>query len=219
MGSIETLLPAPRKSSLKTVDKKNYRAITWDPVPHAQAYEVSYKESPKAKKLTKKIVEQNRLDIPTRSRSLNWKVRVVDIQSKKPLSLQTSEVSWKAPIPPPTKKLASVSQQKGPTYSTIPVITKPESRKTYISSNGSPLFIIMNWTYEEEAKEYEVEISRKSDMSKRVYRKVIRGKKRAVINRKFKPGTYYFRVRAKHKNVSNEKWSKTEVFRVFDRAL
>ena len=107
-----------------------------------------------------------------------------------------------------------ISGQAGTLY---PKITKPESRKTFISINQSPLFIVMNWTYEKEAIGYDVEISRTPDMKQLVYKKVATNQKRAVIRQKFKAGVYYMRVKAKHQVVSEESWSLPEVFRVINR--
>ena len=75
----------------------------------------------------------------------------------------------------------------------------------------------MNWTYQKEAIGYDVEISRTPDMRQLVYKKVVAKQKRAVIRQKFKPGVYYMRVRAKHQEVTDESWSKSEVFRVINR--
>ena len=54
-------------------------------------------------------------------------------------------------------------------------------------------------------------------MSGTVFKRRVKGKKRAVINQKFEPGIYYMRVRAMQENVTHERWSETEVFRVMDR--
>ena len=83
--------------------------------------------------------------------------------------------------------------------------------------DGSPLFILVNWDYEKEARGYELEIAKTHDMKKRVLRKKGITKKRAVINKQLSPGTYYLRVRARHDNPAEERWSRPEVFQVFDR--
>lgn len=211
-GKVRTLLPSPDDSSLKTIDKDEFQVMKWEPVPYAEKYEITYTHD---KNSDEKIVEHvtgNKLSVENKTGFLQWKVRVIDPKTNERLSRFSKTVDWYDAA----KRLASLhgTGQAGTLY---PIITKPEPRKTFISINNSSLFIVMTWKYEKEAIGYDVEISKTSNMEQLVYKKKIKGKKRAVINQKFKPGIYYMRVRANHKQVTDESWSEPEIFRVIHR--
>ena len=213
-GKVTTYFPTPKSQSLKTKpqgDKK--QLLTWEPVPYAEAYQVTY-QTERDGKPKRRIVKDNQVKISNNSGFLKWKVRVVDPETKKSMSSNSESVDWYQKA----KKLASVSTEEvGQAVRAVPVITSPAPRKTFISLNRSPLFIVMNWNYEEEAKAFEVEISKNAEMSDLVYKKRVRNKNRAVINQVFDPGIYFLRVRASNGNVLDEAWSETEVFRVINR--
>lgn len=213
-GEIHTYLPSPDDDSLKTVDQVEYQTLTWDNVPHAHMYEVTYTKSKEATEPIVAYVEKNELKVPSETGYLQWKVRAVDPVNKKKLSNYSKTVDWYDAA----KRLASIhgTGQAGISY---PVITNPTPRKTFISVNQSPLFIVMSWTYEKEVDKYTVEISTKPDMSQLVYSQNVAGKKRTVVKQKFNPGIYYMRVRALTQTVTDEIWSETEVFRVINRDL
>lgn len=212
-GHVTTYFPAPPKSSLKTIDKKEYQILEWGKIPYAEAYKVTYKTAPDSTVEKVQVVSNNQLYVKEKTGFLQWKVRVVDPLTKKDMSSNSVTVDWYAKA----KKLANVVGT-GQAAADLPTIIKPAPRKTFISTNGSPLFIVMNWTYEKKTKAFEVEVSRNADMSQPVYQRKVVGKKRAVINQTFKPGIYYMRVRATHEKVTDERWSETEVFRVINQS-
>jgi hypothetical protein len=209
VGEVTSHFPAPQ--SLRTIDKNEYQVARWKPIPYAKAYEVRYKTDKNSDEEVVQYVSSNRLRIDNKTGFLQWNVRVVDPETKESMGVLSETVDWYNAA----KRLASLhgSGQAGTLY---PQITKPESRKTFISVNGRPLFIVMNWTYAKEAKAYEVEISKKPDMNELVYKKTSE-KKRAVINQKFQPGIYFMRVRALTEDVTQESWSEVEVFRVINQ--
>jgi hypothetical protein len=213
-GKVRTYLPSPADESLQTIDKDEYQVMTWDKVPFAELYEVTYSHDKKGSEKIVEYVESNKFKVDNKTGFLKWKVRVVEPENKENLSQFSKTVDWYDSA----KRLASLhgSGQAGTLY---PVITKPETRKTFISINNSPLFIVMAWQYEQNAIGYDVEISKTPEMSQLVYKKTVSEKKRAVINQNFTPGIYYMRVRAKHDEVSEESWSESEVFRVINREL
>ena len=213
-GRVRTLLPSPPDESLKTIDKDAYQVMKWDAVPYAEVYEVTYTHDKNSDEKIVEYVKNNRLKVDNKTGFLQWKVRVVEPETNKRLSSFSKTVDWYDAA----KRLASLhgTGQAGRLY---PKITKPESRKTFISINNSPLFIVMAWTYEQEATAYDVEISKTPDMSKLVFKKKVSNKRRAVINQKFKPGIYYMRVRANHESIVDESWSESEVFRVINRNM
>ncbi len=210
-GKVTTYFPAPNMKSLKTIPKKDYQVLQWDVVPYAEAYEVKFKTKRDGEEKTQ-IVKDNKAFVNSEEGFLQWKVRVVDANSKQSMGSFSETVDWYDEA----KRLASVSTGQGQVASSLPKITKPEPRKTYISVDQSPLFIVMNWTYPEEAKGYFVEIAKNPKMEKPVYRRKVK-KKRAVINQKFDPGVYYMRVRATKEDITQEAWSEVEVFRVINR--
>ena len=210
-GKVTTYFPPPADDSLKTIDENEYQVMTWDDVPFAEAYMVTYKTSKDSDEVKKEIVTDNQFRVENETGFLQWKVRVVDPESKKWLSSNSETVDWYDAA----KRLASL-HGTGMAGFKYPVITKPEPRKTFISVNSSPLFIVMNWKYTQGAPAYEVEISKRSDMKELVYSKRVK-KTRAVINQKFKPGIYFMRVRAATEDVTQETWSEVEVFRVINR--
>ncbi len=211
-GKITTFLPAPNESSMKTVDKVEHLELSWDKVPYAETYEVSYLKNRETQEKIVEYTNSNKLKVVNETGFLQWKVRVVEPKSKKRLSSYTGTQDWYDAA----KRLASLhgTGQAGTHY---PVITEPVARKTYISVNQSPLFIAMKWTYEKETTGYEVEISKKPDMSELIYKKTVNDKKKAYINQKLDPGIYYMRVRALNEDVTLESWSETEIFRVLDQ--
>lgn len=211
VGKVTTYFPPPSEDSLETIDQEEHQVMTWENVPHAEAYLVTYKTNKNSDEVRKEIVTDNKLKVENETGFLQWKVRVVDPESKKWLSSNSETVDWYDAA----KRLASLhgSGMAGFKY---PVITKPEPRKTFISVNSSPLFIVMNWKYAQGSPAYEVEISKKANMEEIVYRKRV-DKTRAVINQKFAPGIYYMRVRAATEDVTQETWSEVEVFRVINR--
>ncbi len=213
-GKITTFLPSPDESSMKTVDKNEHLELSWGKVPFAQAYEVSYI---KDKETQEKVIEyttSNKVKVINDTGFIQWKVRVVEPETKKRLSTYTKTLDWYNAA----KRLASL-HGTGQAGSLYPVITEPVARKTYISVNESPLFIAMKWTYEKQAQAYEVEIAKSPDMKELIYKKTIKNKKKAFINQKLDPGIYYMRVRALHNDVTLETWSETEIFRVLNRSL
>ncbi len=219
VGKVTTYFPTPKQESLKTQsnEEENTQVLTWEAVPYAQAYQVTYSTDKKSNKEIKKIVTDNQLELQNNSGYLKWKVRVVDPETKKWMSSNTETVDWYQKA----KKLASISNEEssegGQALRAIPIITSPAPRKTFISLDKSPLFIVLNWTYLEKARAFEVEISKNAEMTELVYKKRVRDKNRAVVNQVFEPGVYFLRVRASHKNVLKEAWSETEVFRVINR--
>lgn len=210
-GEVQTYFPAPKDESLKTIAKDNHQVLTWDAVPYAEAYQVTYKTDKNSTEEVVKFVKSNKLKVDSPTGYLEWKVRVADPKTKQSLSSNSATVDWYDKA----KRLASLhgTGQAGQLY---PKIVRPEPRKTFISVNNSPLFIVMNWTYEKGAPHYQVEISKKPDMKSLVYAKKV-DRKRAVINQPFKPGIYFMRVRAITDDITQESWSETEVFRVINR--
>ena len=211
-GKVMTYFPPPEESSLKTQDKGDHQILKWGKVPYAKAYKVTYKTDPESDIEKTKIVTGTNFKLTDNTGFVQWKVRVVDPESNRAMSSNSNTVDWYDSA----KRLASV-HGSGMAGTDFPKITKPEPRKTFISVNSSPLFIVINWQFDKGASEYEVEVSQKADMSGTVFKRRVKGKKRAVINQKFEPGIYYMRVRAMQENVTHERWSETEVFRVMDR--
>ena len=211
VGEVVTYFPAPNSESLKTVDKKEYQVMKWDHVPYAEGYQVTYKTDKTSDKEIVKFVTDNKLKVENKTGFLQWKVRVVDPKSKKHMSSNSDTVDWYDAA----KRLASLhgTGQAGNLY---PKIIRPEPRKTFISVNNSPLFIVMNWSYKKGAKSYQVEVSKSPEMQELVYQKKV-DRKRAVINQTFNPGIYFMRVRAITEDVTQEAWSEVEVFRVINR--
>ncbi len=211
VGQVQTYFPAPDSSSLQTVDKTQYQVLKWDPVPYAEAYQVTYRNDKNSDKEIVEFVTDNKLRVENKTGYLQWKVRVVDRETKKWMSSNSDTVDWYNAA----KRLASLhgTGQAGELY---PKIVRPEPRKTFISVNNSPLFIVMSWTYGKSAPAYEVEVSKKPDMQSLVYSKRV-DRKRAVINQTFNPGIYFIRVRAITEDVTQEAWSEVEVFRVINR--
>lgn len=214
IGEINTFLPAPRDESLKTIDETEFQTISWEKVPHAKMYEVTYIQDKETMEPKVKYVESNQVRIDDSTGYLQWKVRAVNPTSKKKIGSYSKTVDWYDAA----KKLASVpgSGQAGTDY---PIITSPNPRKTFITVNKSPLFIAMEWMHQKNIEKYEVEISTKPDMSQPVYKQSIFGKKRTIIKQNFSPGVYYMRVRALNGIIADEAWSAVEVFRVINRDL
>lgn len=211
-GEIKTFLPAPQDESLKTEPQEETVKLSWEDVPYAQGYEVSYIKDRETKKVLKKITNKNELEVPKDTNFLQWKVRVIEPDTKKSLSTYTQPVDWYDQA----KQLASV-HGTGQSVTNIPVIVEPAPRRTYIAMKKAPLFIAMAWTYEEEAIGYEIEVSNKPDMSRLIYKKRVKDRKKVFINKTLPAGIYYMRVRALHEDVTQESWSKTEVFRVLNK--
>lgn len=212
MGKVTTYLPSPKPK--ETVDLGDSQLLKWEKVPFAETYKVTYTTDKNQKKKSVKYVSGNEFELENSTGFLQWKVSVVDSKTKKRISGYSKTMDWYDAA----KRLASLhgTGQAGKTY---PIITKPEPRKTFISVNGEALFFVMNWTYEQAAKAYFVEVAKSATMDKLVYSKKITGKKRAVINQKFKPGVYFMRVRAAQEDVTQESWSEVEVFRVINRKM
>ncbi len=211
VGEVQTYFPAPSADSLKTVDKKEFQVLRWDAVPYAQGYQVTYKTDKNSDKETVKYVTDNKLRVENKTGYLQWKVRVIDPETKKHMSTNSKTVDWYNAA----KRLASLhgTGQAGLLY---PKITRPEPRKTFISVNNSPLFIVMSWEYGKNVPAYEVEVSKTPEMNDLVYKKRV-DRQRAVINQSFRPGIYFIRVRAVAEDVTQETWSEVEVFRVINR--
>ncbi len=211
-GNITTLFPSPIDKSLKTIDKEDYQSLQWESVPYAKGYKVTYKTDKNSQKEQVKYVTGNNMKVKSDSGFLQWKVQVADPKTKTSLSANSATVDWYEAA----KKLASVNGDGVSSGPELPKILKPEPRKTFISMNNSPLFIVMNWQYSLPATAYHVEISKRPDMKGLVFKKTVK-QQRLVIRQVFQPGVYYMRVRAAAENVIDEAWSEVEAFRVLNQ--
>ncbi len=215
LANVVTLFPPPQKSRFKTKRISTEQVLLdWTNASPAPAYEVTYTSDQEGQNKVTQYVEAQNLKIDNQTGFVQWKVRAVEPESKSELSRYSETVDWYDKA----KKLASI-EGAGSTLpgQNVPQIISPAARKTFIASNNSPVFMVVSWSYPEEATAYNVEISKSPDMKQIYYQKEVQKKKQLIINQKFQPGVYFMRVRAKHSDVTQEAWSAVEPFRVLNR--
>jgi hypothetical protein len=214
-AQVITQLPPPRREHLSTQrNSEGQLVLNWEKAPAGQAFEVTYTtdKSGQAPKI-KKFVQGRQLKLNEDSNYIQWQVRAVDPKTRGQLSRLSESKDWYEQA----KQLASVAGD-GPSTSPIrPIILSPAARKTYVTTSKQPLFIVVQWDYEKEAKAYAVEISPTPDMSRTVFKQKVKDKKQIFVRESFKPGIYYLRVRALNEDVTQESWSEVEAFRVLER--
>ena len=200
-GTVRTFLP--NLKVLRSKAKGKSFNLAWSDLPIVDEYEVVYYDHPSEQDKQTLYFKENEVKIKNSNGFLSWKVRGVN-KSRTPLTKFTSIQKITG------KVLASVPKEEpGKDY---PLIVSPAKKKTFLSFDNNPTFVLMRWKYKEKHTSFDLEISTTPNMDFVILSRNVR-KKKTVIRKAFKPGKYYFRVRSIN-GEEKGKWTPIQVFRV-----
>ena len=203
-GTLKTYLPAPSVITSQAKDKSFN--LAWSASPAIDEYEVVYYDNSAKQDRQTLYFKSNEVKIKNTNGFLDWKVRAVSSKTKEPFSPFTSPQTIK------NKVLASVPKEDAQAGSKFPKIVSPPKKKTFLTFDNNPTYVLMRWKYKEKYTKFELEVSTHPQMDFVLLNRKVT-KKKTVIKKAFKPGKYYFRVRAINGGDLGD-WSPVQVFRV-----